>query len=193
MRPASAIELDRASNGQLEAKGVSVRFEGILALDTRRPHAPAGRNSWADRAERRRQDYADQCDHGFQAPDRRPHHARRRRDQRVAAVSHRSPTALRAHSRQCGLFRDLTVLENAELAAVGVGLESRVGARTRLGNARAARTHRPGDAAGGRTAIRRRATGRYRARTRHAAEISASRRARRRNERKGSGSAQPRR
>ena len=34
MRPASAIELDRASNGQLEAKGVSVRFEGILALDT---------------------------------------------------------------------------------------------------------------------------------------------------------------
>ena len=129
MRPASAIELDRASNGQLEAKGVSVRFEGILALDTvdltLRPGEilgligpnGAGKTTLINVIT------------GFQVPDQgritldgeditglQPFRISRRRLARTFQ-------AVR-------LFRDLTVLENAELAGVGVGL-SRASARER--------------------------------------------------------------
>jgi len=129
MRPTSAIELDRASNGQLEARGVSVRFEGILALDTvdltLRPGEilgligpnGAGKTTLINVIT------------GFQVPDQgritldgeditglQPFRISRRRLARTFQ-------AVR-------LFRDLTVLENAELAGVGVGL-SRASARER--------------------------------------------------------------
>jgi branched-chain amino acid transport system ATP-binding protein len=129
MRPASALELGRAPGDQLDARGVSVRFEGILALDdvdlALRPREilgligpnGAGKTTLINVIT------------GFQAPDQGrvnldgeditglpPFRIGRRRLARTFQ-------AVR-------LFRDLTVLENAEFAGVGMGL-SRASARER--------------------------------------------------------------
>jgi branched-chain amino acid transport system ATP-binding protein len=122
MAPAIAVELDRSPCEQLDARGVSVRFEGILALDKvdltlRRgeilgligPNG-AGKTTLINVAT------------GFQAPDRG-----------CITLDGEDITALMpfrigrrglARTFQAvRLFRDLTVLENAELAGVGMGLD----------------------------------------------------------------------
>jgi ABC-type branched-subunit amino acid transport system ATPase component len=129
MGPASAIERGRASGGQLDARGVSVRFEGILALDnvdlTLRPDEilgligpnGAGKTTLINVIT------------GFQAPD---HGSITLDDEDITGLSpfRIGRRGLARTFQAVRLFRDLTVLENAELAGVGMGL-SRASARER--------------------------------------------------------------
>jgi branched-chain amino acid transport system ATP-binding protein len=129
MPPAEATGPGSASGGQLDARGVSVRFEGILALDnvdlTLRPGQilgligpnGAGKTTLINVIT------------GFQAPE----------DGRISLdgedITGWSPfligrRRLARTFQAVRLFRDLTVLENAELAAVGMGL-NRASARER--------------------------------------------------------------